>query len=76
MKLSPIHRRDFIRKLRNLGWDGPFPGAKHAYVRKSTPTGTLKLPIPNPHGSGEISVLKLREILREIGVTPEEWINA
>ncbi len=36
-------------------------------------SGPKKLPIPNPHGGGEISVGKLREILREIGVSPEEW---
>jgi hypothetical protein len=76
MKLSPVHRREFIRKLRSLGWDGPYPGTKHDQMRKVTGTGIIKLPIPNPHGSGEISVQKLKEILREIGVNREEWLRA
>ena len=36
-------------------------------------SGAMKLPIPNPHGTSEISVAKLREILNEIGVSREEW---
>jgi hypothetical protein len=38
--------------------------------------GKAKLPIPNPHGSGEISVPMLNVILREIGVSREEWLRA
>jgi predicted RNA binding protein YcfA (HicA-like mRNA interferase family) len=72
MRLAPIKRRDFIKRLRNLGWEGPESGGKHEYMIK----GAMKLPIPNPHGSGEISVPKLSEILREIGVSREEWENA
>jgi predicted RNA binding protein YcfA (HicA-like mRNA interferase family) len=72
MRLTPISRRDFIRRLRNLGWDGPFPGGKHEFMVK----GAMKLPIPNPHGSGGISVGKLREILNEIGVSRDEWQRA
>jgi predicted RNA binding protein YcfA (HicA-like mRNA interferase family) len=68
-RLSPIHRRDLIKRLRNLGWEGPFQGSKHQLMFK----GSRQLPIPNPHGSGEIAVPKLREILREIGVTPQQW---
>ena len=69
MKLSPIHRRDFIKRLRKLGWEGPFSGTRHQLMFK----GARQLPIPNPHGSGEIPVPKLRELLREINVTPQEW---
>jgi predicted RNA binding protein YcfA (HicA-like mRNA interferase family) len=69
MRLPPISRRNFIKRLRHLGWQGPLPGGKHEFMVK----GAQKLPIPNPHGGGEISVAKLREILREIGISPEEW---
>ena len=64
MRLTPIHRRDFIKRLKALGWDGPFAGGKHEYMCK----GDYNLPIPNPHGSGEISVPKLKELLGEIGI--------
>jgi predicted RNA binding protein YcfA (HicA-like mRNA interferase family) len=72
MRLTPIRRRDFIKRLRKLGWEGPFSGGKHEYMVK----GDFKLAIPNPHGSGEISVGKLKEILNEIGIETLEWINA
>ena len=76
MKLSPIHRRDFIKRLRKLGWEGPFPGKRHQMMRRVTPTGTIKVPIPNPHGSGEISVPKLKELLREMGISADDWIRS
>jgi len=72
MRLAPISRRDFIERLRNLGWEGPFAGGKHEFMIK----GAMKLPIPNPHGRSEISVGKLREILNEIGVSRDEWHQA
>jgi len=34
--------------------------------------GTLRLRIPNPHG-GDISVALLSEILRQAGITRDEW---
>jgi len=69
MRLAPISRRNFIKRLRRLGWEGPLSGGKHEFMVK----GPQKLPIPNPHLGGQISVAKLREILREIGISPEEW---
>lgn len=33
----------------------------------------LKLRIPNPHGSGDISYSLLKEILRQAGISNEEW---
>ena len=67
--LTPVSRRELIRRLRKLGWEGPMPGGKHEFMGR----GEAKLPIPNSHGSGEISVGKLAEILNEIGVSREEW---
>ncbi len=71
MKLSPIHRRDFIKRLRSLGWDGPFSGGKHQYMGK----GAHMVHIPNPHGSGEIPVPLLRDILRQAGISVAEWVS-
>jgi predicted RNA binding protein YcfA (HicA-like mRNA interferase family) len=76
MKLSPIHRRDLIKRFRKLGWDGPFDGGRHQYMRKGGGKGAYKVPVPNPHCSGEIGVPLLRRILQEAGIAVEDWLNA
>jgi len=60
-----------IKRLRVLGWDGPFPGRKHPHMTK----GAVQLTIPNPHGSGQIGVNLLKIILREAGISREEWLK-
>ncbi len=35
--------------------------------------GSLKIRIPNVHGSKEIHISLLKEILRQAGITTEEW---
>lgn len=61
-------RRDLIRVLKEFGFDGPFPGGKHEYLKK----GQLKVPIPNPH-QGDISVDLLARVLRKANISREEW---
>jgi hypothetical protein len=51
-----------------LGWTGPFYGGKHPFMIK----GTHKQRIPNPHG-GDVRLPLLREILRQAGITDDEW---
>ncbi len=63
-----IKRRDLIRALRQLGFDGPFPGGNHQYMSK----GQLKVSIPNPR-RGDISKGLLARILTEAGISREEW---
>ena len=46
----------------------PYPGGKHQYMVKDE----LKLTIPNPH-KGDIVVGLLNRILRQAGITREEW---
>jgi predicted RNA binding protein YcfA (HicA-like mRNA interferase family) len=64
-------RRELVRKLRALGFEGPFPGGRHEYMRR----GNLRVPIPNPH-QGDISAPLLARILREAGISDEEWDQA
>ena len=33
-KLAPIKRKDLIYYLRQLGFDGPYPGGNHQYMKK------------------------------------------
>lgn len=35
-----------------------------------------KIRIPNPHGSQEISIDLVKQILRQAGISNEEWDNA
>jgi len=66
--MKPINRRELIKRLRAFGFEGPFSGGRHSFMRK----GQLKLRIPNPH-EGDISVSLLREILRQAGIAEEKW---
>lgn len=68
MRLTPVHCRDFIKRLKKLGWDGAFTGGKHQFMAK----GDSNLPIPNPHGSGEISVGNPGGILNKIGIETKD----
>ena len=66
--LSPISRRELIRRLKGFGFDGPFSGGKHEFLVR----GQLRLTLPNPH-QGEIGKDLLARILRQANVSREEW---
>ena len=72
VKLVPVSRNDLIRRLRGLGWAGPYAGAKHQHMVK----GSVQLTIPNPHGTKEIGVNLLKILLNEAGISRDEWLNA
>jgi len=38
--------------------------------------GKKKIRIPNPHGKGDIDVSLVKEILRQAGISNEEWDKA
>ncbi len=63
--------KELIRKFRVLGWEGPLSGGRHQFMKR----GSHKVRIPNPHGSG-IDVSLLREILRQAGISHDDWNNA
>jgi predicted RNA binding protein YcfA (HicA-like mRNA interferase family) len=67
---GPTKRRDLIRTLKALGFDGPYSGGNHQYmVRDQT-----RLRIPNPH-QGDTGRGLLSRILRQAGVSREVWEN-
>lgn len=68
--MNPVNRRELIRRLRLFGFEGPFSGGRHSFMRR----GQLKLRVPNPH-AGDIGVPLLREILRQAGIQESEWEN-
>ena len=66
---SVTPRNELIRKFRNLGFEGPFSGRRHQFMKK----GELKIRIPNPHKTKEIHISLLREILRQAGIEEKDW---
>jgi predicted RNA binding protein YcfA (HicA-like mRNA interferase family) len=69
---SSISRRELIRKFKALGFNGPFSGGKHQFMIKSQ----KKIRIPNPHGKKDINVSLVNEILKQAGISRDEWDNA
>ena len=69
-KLTPVSWQELIHKLKTFGYDGPFQGGKHPYMIK----GDLVLTIPNPHRT-EISPDLLVRVLRQAGISREEWLE-
>jgi predicted RNA binding protein YcfA (HicA-like mRNA interferase family) len=67
---AALSRKDLIRKFRALGYSGPFSGGKHQFMIK----GSQKIRIPNPHVS-DISASLVKEILRQAGISSQEWDN-
>nr|WP_292420879.1 type II toxin-antitoxin system HicA family toxin [Methanoregula sp.] len=59
-----------MRRLKAFGFDGPFQGGKHPYMVK----GDLVLTLPNPHRN-EISPDLLVRIIRQAGISREEWLG-
>lgn len=69
-RLSPVTYNELVERLRELGFEGPFAVGKHPQMRR----GNRTLIIPNPH-KGEISVGLLTRILRQAGVSRDEWLG-
>ena len=71
---TPCKRSDFIRRLRHLGFDGPFIGTRHQFMVLSQ----KRLAIPS---NAEYSVPQLRVMICEVEaimqreVTPDQWNN-
>ena len=69
-RLLPVSWQSFVRKMRSLGFDGPYQEGKHPYMIK----GTISVTIPNPH-EGQISVDLLRRILNQAEIKRENWLK-
>lgn len=69
---TPCKRREFIQKLQQLGFYGPFSGSKHQFMIYEE----CRLTIPS---NDEYSVPQLRMMIREVEeiterqITLEQW---
>ena len=68
-RLAAVSRRDLLRRLKQLGFEGPYSGGRHEFLVR----GSTRLVLPNPHRQ-EVGVDLLVRILRQAGVTREEWL--
>lgn len=65
---GPVSRTRLIRSLRALGFEGPLPGGRHEFMVRAG----QRVVIPNPH-AGDIGIGLLARLLRQAGVSREEW---
>ncbi len=69
---APCKRKDFIRRLRALGFEGPYSGTRHQYMIYAQ----HRLTIPS---NSEYSVPQLRLMMNEVAmllgrqIALEEW---
>ena len=66
---KPLKRRELIRRLRALGFEGPFSGSKHQFMVR----GSLKLRIPNPH-DGDIGAASWPNFYAKRALIPKAGI--
>jgi predicted RNA binding protein YcfA (HicA-like mRNA interferase family) len=70
-RLVPVSRGELLRRLKKLGFVGPFSGKKHQYMVRET----ILIIIPNPHHGQDISADLIVEILRKAKISREEWFS-
>jgi len=63
-----ISWRKLVQNFRKLGFEGPYSGGKHLFMKK----GPLKVHIPSKH-KGDINAGLVNEILRQAGINKKEW---
>lgn len=69
-RLTATTHSELIAGLRSHGFEGPYAGGKHRFMI----SGELRLTIPNPH-RGEIGAEPLGRILKQAGITREQWLK-
>ncbi len=71
-RLTPCKRRDFVKKLRNLGFEQPRSGTRHQFMIYQQ----YRLTIPS---NSEYSVPQLKMMIKEVEniisreITIDEW---
>ena len=68
--LSPLPRRILIKKLRKLGFSGPYSATRHQYMSRNGE----KIFIPNPHGK-DIGLPIIKKIVRQLKISNQEFLE-
>ena len=66
--MKPIKHREAIRRLRKLGWQGPYQDGKHLFLVKDG----RRLTIPDPH-RGDLDWSLTKRILSQAGIAASDW---
>ena len=74
--LSPCKRRDFIRKLKALGYDGPFAAGRHQHMVRKPDAPTRYAPVISVPHTDIDDLNLLARILRASGITRDEFMSA
>lgn len=69
-RLAPERPSEVIRKLRTLGFEGPYEGGKHTVMRHPVTRQKISVPV---HGAHTLPMGTLRAIVHAAGCTIEEW---
>jgi predicted RNA binding protein YcfA (HicA-like mRNA interferase family) len=67
-RLGPIKRKDLIRYLGQVGFEGPYSGGRHQFMLN----GDITVRLPNPH-EDDIGTEFLARILRQAHISKDEW---
>lgn len=71
-KLRPLKPIEVVRRLKKFGFEGPFAGGRHVHMVNKE----KKLVIPIPYHQGkEIGVGLIQTILKEAGISREDWFK-
>lgn len=71
-KLTSVSWNEMTKRLRVLGFEGPYlSSGPHPYFMKK---GDLTLDLPNPHKQ-DIGIDLLKKILNRAEVSREEWLS-
>lgn len=66
---SSINYNHLIKKMRKLGFQGPYSGGKHLFMRNEE----IDVVIPNPHHRKDIGPGLLSRILKQAGISKNDF---
>ncbi len=72
MKLKPLHRKDLIRKLKNLWFEWPFTWGKHEYLKNKN---NFKIIIPNTHSWKDIPIPIIKAIIKQLWIEVKDFLD-
>jgi len=70
VQLNPLTFHEVCRRLKAAGFSEVSQKGSHVKFSKVSPDGTRIAIVPK---HAEVKVGRMRSILRQVGITPEEW---
>jgi predicted RNA binding protein YcfA (HicA-like mRNA interferase family) len=67
--MNPKSRRELIKRLKILGFTGPYSSGRHSFKARYFEIKSTK------SSCGDISIRLLKEILRQAAISEDEWNN-